>query len=150
MTRDCESCGVAFVARQPTARFCSATCRQRAHRKTKSKPKLDVVKPKAVADLERYEREFAEMAELLRLGDVEAATRSELESAGRLESSAGKRALVLARLIDHPPFGTWSSVAGWSREHGAAMAVALADADKPVVKSALDAARERRDAKRHA
>jgi hypothetical protein len=32
----CEACGIAFTAARSDARYCSATCRQRAHRKAAS------------------------------------------------------------------------------------------------------------------
>jgi hypothetical protein len=31
-------------------------------------------------------------------------------------------------MMDAPPFGTFGSVAGWAREHGAAMSTAVASA----------------------
>jgi hypothetical protein len=44
-TRACASCGRAFQPQRTTARFCSATCRQRAHRERSAERSLDAVCP---------------------------------------------------------------------------------------------------------
>jgi hypothetical protein len=131
MERACDMCGVTYAAKRPSSRYCGPTCRQRARRAGAARPVADPVAIRPV------------------VGGVADATRVELAAAGRLESSAGQRALVLAVLLDERPLGSYGSLAGWSREHGAAMAEALRDAQaaRPAL-SAADEIRARRDAKR--
>jgi hypothetical protein len=78
------------------------------------------------------------------------ATLAELVAAERQNSAAGQKALALAELIDNPPPMTWSSIAGWSREHGAAMAEALRVENVPQATSLADQLKARRDARRGA
>lgn len=138
MKRQCDVCGTPYEAKRATSRYCSARCRTTATRKGQAKAKGAVVTPI------RVPRPADEV------GPIEAATLAELDAVGRSSTSAGRRALMLARLLDDPPPIALSSIAGWSREHGAAIAAATVGVDQPRPKTALDLARERRDAKRHA
>ena len=137
MERLCDVCGTAYQAKRSTSRYCSTRCRTTATRKGTSRTRVaaTVVPLRPSAD---------------EVGPIESATRAELDLVDRAGTAAGQRALMLARLLDSPPALSLSSVAGWSREHGVALAAATADVDKPRPKTALDLARERRDAKRHA
>jgi hypothetical protein len=129
MERACDYCGQTYIAKRATSRFCSNSHRSMASQKglTSKRPPV-VIRPM--------------------VGGVADATRVELADAGRLESSAGQRALALAKLLDDPPQGSLGSVAGWSREHGAAMAQAMADVQATPVLSLADEIKARRDAKR--
>lgn len=143
MQRNCDVCGVAYEAKRATSRYCSPRHRTQAARKGASKPRgsAPVVVPiRAAASSEPSDGP----------GPIESATLAELGAVDRVTTSAGQRALMLAHLLDNPPPLSLSSVAGWSREHGAALAAATAGVDQPRPKSALDLARERRDAQRHA
>jgi hypothetical protein len=146
MERSCDVCGATYTAQRRTSRFCGGTCRMRALRGNEPrKPKAPKPAPKpAPVAVDEPDHRWG------RRSDVQDATRAELEAAGRLDSAAGRKALALADLIDNPPPLTWSSIAGWSREHGAAMAAALAGAEVATTRSTLDEIRARRDAKRHA
>lgn len=138
MQRTCDNCATSYEARRATSRYCSGACRTQAGRRAAGgKPVAKLVPPPAAAEVRE-------------VGPIESASTSELAAAGRLTSSAGQRALALARLLDAPPAGTLGAVAGWSREHGAAMASALVNVEQRQAKSALELAREKRDAKRHA
>ena len=133
MERTCDICGTTYLARRATSRYCSGACRAKASRKgPPPAPVTRIAAPSAV-------------------GGIEAATLDELTAAGRVGSSAGQRALALARLLDAPPQGSLGAVAGWAREHGSAMATALAGAvTASATRSALDEIKARRDAKRGA
>lgn len=136
MDRPCDVCGTVYTARRSTSRYCSSGCRVIATRK-------GVAVSRAVEPV-------ADKAVGIPISGVEMATLAELQAAGRVDSAAGQKALTLARLIDTPPPMTHSSIAGWSREHGAAMAVALKDARPVASKSRLELVREARNAKRGA
>jgi len=86
-----------------------------------------------------------------RLGDAMLkATRAELTSAGRVSSSAGQRALLLAKRLDASGQETGAAVAALCREHAAAMERALAtrEAQDPVsrLQDEVSRRRERRAA----
>lgn len=87
-TCDAPDCGNEFEPKRSTARYCSATCRQRAARARR-----------AAAD-ERFVPTDPDT------GDAEhglvRAVRKELEAAGALETVAGQLALQLARRIANP------------------------------------------------
>ena len=139
MQRQCDVCGATYTAQRATSRYCSTRCRTRASRKGTSKGR-GTVTPMPVRPVATHSG----------TGPIEAATLAELEAVDRVATSAGQRALMLARQLDDPSPLALSSLAGWSREHGAAMAAATADVEKPRPQTALDKAREKRDAKRHA
>src|SRR5262245_6230304 len=101
-------CGKPFEAQKPTARYCSPLCSKRAQRAGVAGRRSDpVVAP--------------EIGEASGLVD---AVEKTLEAAGRLNSSMGQLALVLARKMatDH---GTAAGVAALSRELSAVVAAAL-------------------------
>lgn len=132
MERPCDVCGVAYEAKRPNSRFCSATCRKRASRGVPTEHVADVT-PLPPAEPE--------------IGPVEAAALRELQEVGRLETALGRTALTLARKLDV------------GRETGAAMAslakqleATLSTATEGVtaVSDPLDELRARRDAKRNA
>ena len=92
------TCGTAFEARDKRAKYCSDRCRKRAQRGGQ------------VVDLPTEPRETSRQC-----GEVEKATRKELESAGRLDTALGQACLTLARRLDWPGVDTGSalsSVAG--------------------------------------
>jgi hypothetical protein len=132
VTRKCDSCHQPYEAKRAASRYCSATCRVRANRNGQAKknnPPVAIVKSRRTS--------------------VEAATLAELEAAGRVESAAGQQALALAALIDDPQ-GAFSAVAGWAREHRAALAEALRTDQVVQSTSLADQLKARRDARRGA
>lgn len=133
MQRDCDVCGTTYEAKRASSRYCSSVCRTRASRK-------GIAGPAPVVELTPAAPRPS--------GGVTEATVAELSAVGAMESSAGRRALVLAGLLDDPPPMSLGAVAGWSREHGAAMVQALASGTGVV--SAVDELRARRRAKRGA
>ena len=79
-------------------------------------------------------------------GSVANLTRSELETAGRLETALGQSALAIAVRIDAADTEAGSAMAALVREHRAALAEALKGAY--AVANPLDELRARRDRKR--
>ena len=147
MRRACDVCGIDYEAQRVSSRYCSGRCRTRATRKGLANA------PAAVVPIRQVPASAGAAIPAVSSsgpGPIESATMAELAAVDRTQCAAGQRALMLARLLDTPPPMSLSSVAGWSREHGASLAAATGDADRPRVKSALDLARERRDAQRHA
>jgi len=127
--RECDECGLQYVARRGNSRFCGDTCGKRAQRARAAGMRL----PTATVDGHKAP------------SDLERATARELEAAGRLESVDGQIALLLAGRI------------GSRRETGAATAslakqfsVTMDEALGGVAKAAdpLDEIRARRDRKR--
>jgi hypothetical protein len=91
----CVVCNKAFVAQKPTAKYCSPLCSKRAQRAG-----LSGRRPAAAASL----------PPISGASDLVDAVRKTLEAAGRLDSSMGQLALVLAqKMTDH---GTAAGVAG--------------------------------------
>ena len=133
MDRCCDHCGAPYRAQRSTSRFCSGACRTAAGRRPrKAAPVVTIEAPRPPA------------------GDIEAATLRELTAAGVEHSAAGARALAMARLIDSPAPGTFGAIAGWSREHSAALAEALRTDQVVQSTSLADQLKARRDARRGA
>ncbi len=86
VTCDASECSNEFVPQRSTARYCSATCRQRA-RRTRAAAKESVA-----ADAENGLAEH----------DLVKAVRLELEAAGKLTTFKGQLALQLARKLVTP------------------------------------------------
>ena len=110
MQRTCQACGKAFDA-NPRAKFCSSSCRSKAHRGT-------------VVPLNAEPKS----APLVASGLVES-TRAALAGAGRESTPLGMAALELAMTIassDTPP----SAKAQLTREFRATLSEALAGAGK--------------------
>lgn len=76
-------------------------------------------------------------------GGVFAATLVELEKAGRVNTPAGQSALALATRIDHSAEDSGSSVAQLSKQHLAALEVAMRGADER--DDSIDELRARRE-----
>ena len=126
MERTCAACGAAYTAKRPNSRYCSATCRQRAHRNPgvgNDAPAPDGAQPGAVTGSLR-----ARLHDL----DVEALPQAEV-------------ALALAARIDSPR-ETGAAVAALAKQLG----VVLAELERLGRRAAdpLDELRARRDAKR--
>lgn len=139
--KTCEGpdCGVEFEPKRSTARYHSATCRQRAGRARKA----------AAESVEADAAQGKDEHPLVR------SVRAELVTAGRLDSFNGQLALQLARRLANPEE---SAVTTLSKELRAVMAAATADrpedpeptpdAGQPA--DADDEIRRKRDAKRQA
>lgn len=120
MQRNCVICGRPFEAKRSTAKYDKPSCRARAAQGAKV--------------LTLSERQAAPAAP-----GVVAATRRELEEAGRLETALGQAALVLARRVEDDR-DTGSAAAAVTREWRAVKAEALAGAGAQ--QSPLDKARD--------
>jgi hypothetical protein len=85
-TVDCADCGKPFTAQRRTARFCSATCRSRAHQKA---PEVvtAVEAPPTVPEPPVPDPPLVE------------AVVKELTEAGKLASRRGQQAVVMARKL---------------------------------------------------
>lgn len=125
--RACEMCGASFDAKTAKGRFCSSTCRGRAHR----------------GEAPRTGR--ASLAETPEIGDLERATRGRLEAVDRHQTVLGVQALGLARRIDSPTTMD-SAMAALSKEFRAVMVDALDGV--AVAADPLDELRGRRERKR--
>jgi hypothetical protein len=104
MERLCDVCGAQYVAKRRTSRYCSPRCRMRARRGS------------IVPTLTKLHQGLAEPPAAL----VEAVT-VELEAAGRLNSSLGQQAILLAGRIGAPVRHRQldrRSVKGAPRSHG--------------------------------
>lgn len=127
MTRNCDVCQKPFDAARPNARFCGATCRKRSSR-APAEPAPDR------AGEPPYENPLV------------AATRTELEKAGKVDTMLGQLALTLAERLK----GEVTGVSALSKELRAVTAEACgrATAGSVPVADDVDELRARRDAKR--
>jgi hypothetical protein len=128
--RKCGSCGKSIESMGSRARYCSATCRVRAHKGKVA----ELPRPASLGDVQQ------------RSSGLAAAVERELSAAGRLETVLGQQALLLAQRIG-APMDTGSSVASLSRELREVMAKALESAARVAdPMDELRALRERRNA----
>ena len=124
MQRICDVCGHDFEAKRRDAKTCSATCRSNK-RNTSAPPDADETGGYSLVD----------------------AIRSELEAAGKLNTSLGQLALVLARRIS----GETTGVAALSKELSRVTAAAIGSSTPGASESDgdyIDELRKRRDAKK--
>jgi hypothetical protein len=118
VTKVCEQCQKSFEAKSRTAVYCGVSCRVRAHQARKN------------AGVTAEKPELAPVAALpVKESALVAATRRELEEAGKIDSVAGQLALELAAKACSPA-DTGSAKAAVSKELRAVMAEALADVAK--------------------
>ncbi len=130
MDRECASCGLQYVARRATSRFCGGTCQKRAERARAAGMRL----PAANLD------DLGAAPSLL----VEAVSR-ELDEVGRLSSVGGQMAVLLAQRIASRR-ETGSATAALAKQLHLTMTWALGGVAQPA--DPLDEIRARRDAKR--
>ena len=129
------NCGVEFEAKRKNAKYHDKACSVRASRAGQ----LGEPTP-ASGGPGRAKRKPVEVhSRLARF------TESELSALGRLETSAGQAALILAQRIDSGGAETGSALASMVKEHAAAMDRALAEAapDDPVKARQDEVARRR-------
>lgn len=127
----CAECGNAFEAKRDTARYCSTTCRVRAHRK--KGPKLPADVKTALAERSRTAEEAGPEVVTGRVviddepevEGVAAATRKALRDGGVLFTPRGQSAMVLAQRLDAPMLDTGSAVAALVKQLEATLATAL-------------------------
>lgn len=131
MKRSCAQCQKPYEAMSPRSRYCSGTCRVRAHNLRK---KAAVVAELAPAPTDRPP-------------SVAATVRAELSAVGRLATTAGAAAMALAVRIDAQA-ETGAGVAALVKQLHATMTVATADVQVAV--DPLDELRARREARRGA
>jgi hypothetical protein len=135
--RPCDACGEAFEPRTSRSRYCDRVpCRRKRARVAKREQRRQRVRRANVATLRRAPPGEA----------VAEAVRQELEAAGKLSTSIGQAALVLARRLDDPQDDTGSSSAALSKQLRTLMAEALEDMKIP--NDPLDELRARRE-RRH-
>ena len=124
MRATCAHCGEPMEAASSRKRFCSTTCRVRAHEAAKVTP------------LQRSERSQP-------AGRVADAVRAELKRVGRESSSLGASALLLAERIDAGK-EPGSALAALNRELRATLAEALRGETRSGVAAMRDELAERR------
>jgi len=122
IVRDCDSCRKRYEAKTRRSKFCSPDCRLVNHRG--GSPKVEAVPVAAGEFLEVVERELVE--------------------AGRLDSVAGRQALMVAEKMQ---VASGSGLAALSKELTSVLAVALQGS---AVVDPLDELRVRREARRTA
>ena len=125
--RVCDVCGIEYVAKRPSSRYCGATCRQRAKRAGMAGT-LGAAKLPPPADTPLFR-----------------AVTAELEAAGKADSWLGRAALMLALRLGDPACPS-ASVASLSKALRMTMAIAMEDV--LVGADPLDELRTRRDRKR--
>lgn len=96
MQRSCDFCGMSYLARSRSSRFCSSTCRLRNHRSP----------VRAVSALPVHASPP---------GGLVAAITAEFEQSGLLGTVLAQQALVLARRVESP-LESGSGVASASKE----------------------------------
>lgn len=106
--RVCDVCGIEYLAKRPSSRYCSDRCRQRAKRAGMAGTPGAARLPSSTD------------TPLIR------AVTAELESAGEVDSWLGRAALMLALRLGDPACPS-SAVARLSKELQATMAAALKD-----------------------
>lgn len=129
--RLCDVCREPYIAKRPSSRFCSDTCRKRNQRSPQSGPVAAEVPAGAVVG-----------------GSVTEATRAELEAAGRAGTAVGQVALMLAARLDVNTRETGMGLAALVRAHSTAKAEALRGAQ--VTADPVDELKAARDRKRNA
>lgn len=118
-TRRCESCDKPFPAASARSRFCSNTCRSRAHRARGGKQQ-----PEQQAEVRKL-RSVDPAAPMDDIGaSLTASLERQLREAGRLDTWQGQGAVTLARRIDASR-DTGSAIASLHRELRAAVTEAL-------------------------
>lgn len=127
MQRSCDICGKPYEAVRSTSRYCSSTCRSRAHLSGQSVPTLAVIAEHPASP-----------------GRVTAATRAEAEALGQEGSALAEAALVLALQVDALPDPR--TLPALTREWRATMAE-LRAASVGVSVNPLDELRRRRDSR---
>lgn len=128
MVRSCDACRKPYEAKRGNSRYCSAACRQRAHRSPEP-----IVTP--VTDL-------PVTVVVTQPGSLTEATERALAAAGMVDSPDGQAALLLARRLDGSAMDTGSSIAAMVREHAVRVKAAV-DAGK-VSDDPLDQLADRR------
>lgn len=136
MERRCEVCGKAYESKSPKARFCSSTCRSRAHRGGQSQQRA----ASGPGGLVALPQPPAAGGELIR------SVEKELQEADRLETYLGQAAVDLARRIEFSTSAPLSQAAAAHRELRAAVADAVRGAH--VAKSAMQRHRDELAARR--
>ena len=138
MRRNCDLCGVAYDAKRAGSRFCCEAHRVEAFGRRKKGL------PESRATIQPLPA--AQESPVTPSGGVFAATRSELEAAGRAESALGLTALALAERID-AKLDSGSSLAALAARLEATLATAMKGAEKS---DALDELARRRAQRRGA
>lgn len=148
---NCERDGCSNPKKSPRAKWCSdpACARVRVRgrvRKTRSSTKTKTTKTRSTKTGDVPEPTDEGHVDWVFAGGVFSATLTTLTAAKRVDTPAGQNALALATRIDHGATDTGSSIAALSKQHLAAMAEALRDAEATKTDS-VDELRRRREAR---
>lgn len=135
----CAQCGTEFEAKRRSRRYCSPTCQKRARRGTEEPGKVETEAEK-VDD----EPKPALAVSVLLGEDVVAATKRDLEAVGKLDSVAGRQAMVVAARMTLPK-ATGSEIAALSRELSRLMILAVGKAGQEA--DPVDEVKRKRDEK---
>lgn len=135
----CSQCGTEFEAKRSTAKYCSPTCRQRARRGTNEPGKVETEAEPV------DESPKPALAVSVLLGeDIVAATKRDLEAVDKLDSVAGRQAMVVAARMTLPK-ATGSEIAALSRELSRLMLLAVGKAGQEA--DPVDEVKRKRDEK---
>lgn len=141
MERTCEACGAAYTPKRATSKYCSPKCRKRAaDRREAERSAARAASSQVSAPAPERSKPSTEFVDRIT---------AELDAAGRLDTVAGRQALLLARRLEDPETSFGSAAASLSRELREVMAEAMAGvamADDPV-EGFRDELRERRERK---
>lgn len=118
MDRSCEVCGAAFAPKRATAKYCGPACKkrafdQRAAQRAAAKSGLNP-QVNGSEDRPKLSRELTDRVT------------TELEAAKRLDTVAGRQALLLARRLEDPETSFGAAAASLSKELREVMAEAMA------------------------
>ena len=133
--RNCDHCQAAYLAKGPGSKFCGPACRKASWAAARA------AESRAARDDDRESQESQADD-----GGCAEAVRAELFAANVLDSSAGRAALALARLVDGATSSDSAAAAAWVREMRAAVADALKGA-RPAASDPLDEMARRRAAR---
>jgi len=118
MDRKCDVCRMPYTAKRPSSRYCTERCRKRAQRM----PKAAAAQLAQVADIQ--------LGDVLGVGSLTVATLKELTAAGRVDTSMGQAALLMARRLDSRGMDTGSAIAALVREHRSTLEDAIKNATR--------------------
>lgn len=122
MDRSCEVCGARYAPKRATSKYCSPACKKRA---------FDQRAAERAAARSAEKSQVSESAQRpARSTELTDRVTAELEAASRLDTVAGRQALLLARRLEDPETSFGSAAASLSKELREVMAEAMAGAAK--------------------
>ena len=118
--RSCDACGITYEYESPRSKFC------RSKECTRSRARARKLKQRGGAVVEFPAQSPAALEEL----DLVVVTVRRLEAAGRLDTTEGQGALLLAKRLASSSQDSGSGVASLHKEYRSAMVEALAGAEQ--------------------